>query len=116
MLPPVTIPGTIRAGLTPYREVFCREEGFDHISRYVTGLLLSPNTTLQGIYAGQIWSKETPLLELCHPWLHRVAYKQRTEIALERRYDGRRLHPPRGLTLARSSPFTGQIEAHQPQR
>jgi hypothetical protein len=60
MLPLVTIPGTIRAGLTPYREVFCREEGFDHISRYVTGLLLSPNKTLQGIYDFQIWGKETP--------------------------------------------------------
>jgi hypothetical protein len=58
MLPLVTIPGTIRAGLTPYREVFCREEGFDHISRYVTGLLLSPNKTLQGIYDCQIWGKE----------------------------------------------------------
>ena len=42
----VTIPDTIRTGLPPYREVFCREEGFDHISRYVTGLLLSPNKTL----------------------------------------------------------------------
>jgi hypothetical protein len=49
MLPLGTIPGTIRAGLTPYREVFCREEGFDHISRYVTGLRLSPNKTLPGI-------------------------------------------------------------------
>lgn len=60
MLPLVTIPGTIRAGLTPYREVLCREEGFDHISRYVTGLLLSPNKTLQGISDFQIWGKETP--------------------------------------------------------
>jgi hypothetical protein len=32
-------------GLAPYREVFCRAEGFDHLSRYVTGLLLSPNKT-----------------------------------------------------------------------
>ena len=60
MLPLVTLPGTIRAGMTPHREVFCREEGFDHISRYVTGLLLSPNKTLQGIYDFQIWGKETP--------------------------------------------------------
>jgi hypothetical protein len=60
MLPLVTIPCTIRAGLTPYREVFCREEGCDHISRYVTELLLNPKKTLQGIYDFQLWGKETP--------------------------------------------------------
>jgi len=38
-----------------YREVFCREEGFDHVSRYVSGLVLCENKTLQGIYAQQVW-------------------------------------------------------------
>ena len=42
-------------GLAPYRKSFCREAGFEHVSRYVTGLLLSPNKTLQGIYAHQVW-------------------------------------------------------------
>jgi hypothetical protein len=55
MLPIVTVPDTIRSGMVPYRDVFCREEGFDHVSRYVTGLLLSPNKTLQGIYDAQVW-------------------------------------------------------------
>jgi hypothetical protein len=55
MLPLVGVPETLRQGLAPYREVFCRAEGFDHISRYVTGLILSPNKTLQGIYDGQVW-------------------------------------------------------------
>ena len=50
MVPLVGVPETIRRGLAPYREVFCRAEGFDHGSRYVTGLLLSPNKTLQGLY------------------------------------------------------------------
>ena len=49
MLPIVGVPETIRQGLAPYRDVFCREAGFEHISRYVTGLLLSPNQTLQGL-------------------------------------------------------------------
>ena len=49
MVPLVGVPETIRCGLAPYRDVFCRAEGFDHISRYVTGLILSPNKTLQGI-------------------------------------------------------------------
>jgi hypothetical protein len=50
MVPFVGVPETIRRGLAPYREVFCRAEGFDHVSRSVTGLLLSPNKTLQGLY------------------------------------------------------------------
>ena len=50
MMPLVGVPETIRCGLAPYRDVFCRAEGFEHISRYVTGLILSPNKTLQGIY------------------------------------------------------------------
>src|SRR4029450_13350448 len=31
-----------------------RDEGFEHVSRYVTGLILSPNKTLQGIYDLQV--------------------------------------------------------------
>ena len=56
MVPLVGVPETIRRGLAPYREVFCRTEGFEHISRYVTGLILSPNKTLQGIYDLQVWA------------------------------------------------------------
>jgi hypothetical protein len=60
MVPLVGVPETIRCGLTPYRDVFCRAEGFEHISRYVTGLILSPNKTLQGIYDMQVWEPGTP--------------------------------------------------------
>ncbi len=60
MVPLVGVPETIRRGLAPYREVFCRAEGFEHISRYVTGLILSPNKTLQGIYDGQVWEPGRP--------------------------------------------------------
>lgn len=38
-----------------YREVFCREAGLSHVSRYINGLLLSTNKTLQGIYAQIVW-------------------------------------------------------------
>jgi hypothetical protein len=55
MLPLVEIPETIGRCLAPYRSVFCREAGFEHISRYVSGLILSPNKTLQGIYDLQVW-------------------------------------------------------------
>jgi hypothetical protein len=60
MMPLVGVPETIRSGLAPYRDVFCRAEGFDHISRYVTGLILSPHKTLQGIYAVQVWEPGAP--------------------------------------------------------
>jgi hypothetical protein len=60
MVPLVGVPETIRCGLAPYRDVFCRAEGFEHISRYVTGLLLSPNKTLQGIYDMQVWEPGAP--------------------------------------------------------
>jgi hypothetical protein len=60
MVPLVGVPETIRHGMAPYRAVFCRAEGFDHVSRYVTGLLLSPHKTLQGIYAGQVWEPDAP--------------------------------------------------------
>jgi hypothetical protein len=60
MMPLVGVPETIRRGLAPYRDVFCRAEGFEHISRYVTGLILSPNKTLQGIYDMQVWEPGVP--------------------------------------------------------
>jgi hypothetical protein len=56
MLPLVEIPDTIGRGLAPYRSLFCREAGFEHICRYVSGLMLSPNKTLQGIYDLQVWA------------------------------------------------------------
>src|SRR5262245_1178598 len=55
MLPLVGVPPTIAAEMKKYREVLCRDEGFDHVSRYVSGLVLSENKTLQGIYALQVW-------------------------------------------------------------
>ena len=55
MLPIVGVPETIRQGLVQYRTVFCREAGFEHVSRSVTGLILSPNKTLQGMHALQVW-------------------------------------------------------------
>jgi hypothetical protein len=58
MLPIVGVPETIRRGMAPYRAIFCRDAGFEHVSRYVTSLLLSPNKTLQGLYDVQVWASE----------------------------------------------------------
>jgi len=60
------VPATIEQGMVPYRDLFCRDEGFAHISRYVTGLILSPNKTLQGIYDLQVWDQESPSRRAMH--------------------------------------------------
>jgi hypothetical protein len=57
MLPIIGVP-EIRQGLAPYRPRFWRDEGFEHVSRSVTGLMLSPHKTLQGIYDVQVWGTE----------------------------------------------------------
>jgi hypothetical protein len=58
MLPMVAVPDTIRTGMAAYREVFCRDAGFNHVGRYITGLILNPNKTLQGIYDAQVWQDD----------------------------------------------------------
>ena len=66
MLPMVEVPETIRKGLRPYRDLFRRAEGFEHVSRYVSGLIVSPNKTLQGIYADQVWEEHKPSRRVMH--------------------------------------------------
>ena len=66
MLPMVEVPQTIRKGLRPYRDLFRREEGFEHVSRYVSGLTVSPNKTRQGIYANQVWEGKKPSRRVRH--------------------------------------------------
>ena len=51
MLPVVGVPQTVQQQMRPYRDLFRRSEGFEYVSRYSTGLLISPNKTLQGIHA-----------------------------------------------------------------
>jgi len=46
--------------------LFRRDEGFEYVSRYVTGLLVSPNKTLQGIYANQVWPEKKPSRRAMH--------------------------------------------------
>jgi hypothetical protein len=46
--------------------LFRRSEGFEYVSRYVTGLLVSPNKTLQGRYANQVWEENRPGYRAMH--------------------------------------------------
>src|SRR5512143_2369367 len=61
MFPLAGVPLLVAAWLKSYRDIFCRDAGFEHISRYLAGLLLSPNKTVQGIYAPQVWPEEQPV-------------------------------------------------------
>ncbi len=75
MLPMVEVPETIRNGMLNYRDVFCRDEGFDHVSRYVTGLVISPNKTLQGIYDLQVWDGKKPSRRAMHGAVFQAGWK-----------------------------------------
>jgi hypothetical protein len=66
MLPVVGVPKTVQRQMRPYRDLFRRSEGFEHVSRYVTGLLVSPNKTSQGIYAAQVWEGNKPGYRAMH--------------------------------------------------
>ncbi|NJL55728.1 hypothetical protein HC928_11355 [bacterium] len=55
--PLVGIVPTLQTFLAAYREVFRRESGFEPVSRYINGLLLSANKTLQGIDAQIVWTE-----------------------------------------------------------
>jgi len=57
MLPLIGIPKTVAQFLKPYRQIFRKEAGFEHISGYINGLLMSPNKTLQGIHSQIVWDK-----------------------------------------------------------
>jgi hypothetical protein len=66
MLPIIEVPETIRTGMAGFRDLFCRDEGFEHICRYVTGLITSPNKTLQGIYDLQVFDGTRPSRRAMH--------------------------------------------------
>lgn len=66
MLPVVGVPKTVQRQMRPYRDLFRRSEGFEYVSRYGTGLLVSPNKTSQGIYVSQVWEGNKPGYRAMH--------------------------------------------------
>ncbi len=97
MLPIISVPETIAKGMAKYRDLFCREEGFEHVSRYVTGLVISPNKTLQGIYDIQVWDgRDRPSRRAMHEavfengWqLEGLMKRHRAEVAKDHRGRGK---------------------------
>ena len=57
MIPLVGVPKSIAEYLEKYRELFNRQKGFETVSRFITGLILSPNKTLEGIHQEQCWEQ-----------------------------------------------------------
>ena len=126
MLPIVEVPETIRQGMAHYRDLFCREAGFDHGSRYVTGVILSPNKTLQGIYALQVWATEqapsrrarheavfeagwdAERLMPCHRAVTAPAYRGRGRAVLS--LDGTYVHHERGTKIWGVKPAWDHVE------
>jgi hypothetical protein len=60
MLAIIGVPQTLAKGRESFRKLFCRAEGFEPVCRFITGRVLSPNKTLQGIYDLQVWEGEAP--------------------------------------------------------
>src|SRR5215831_12466150 len=96
MLPITGIPTTIARGMVGFRDLFCRKEGFEHVSRYVTGLIVSPNKTLQGIYDLQVWGHDTPSRRAMHEAVFEARWdsqaliqRHRTTVAPDHRGRGR---------------------------
>src|SRR5512144_1090444 len=67
MLPLAGVPLLIAAWLKSYRDIFYRDAGFEPVSRYLAGLLLSPNKTVQGSYAHPVWPEEPPVSRRAMP-------------------------------------------------
>jgi hypothetical protein len=92
----VGVPQTVQRQMRPYRDLFRRSEGFEYVSRYVTGLLVSPNKTSQGIYAAQVWDGDGPSYRAMHEAVFEAGWdaeallpRHRKLIAPEHRNRGR---------------------------
>jgi ElaB/YqjD/DUF883 family membrane-anchored ribosome-binding protein len=86
----------VQQQMRPYRDLFRRSEGFEYVSRYVTGLLVSPNKTLQGIHATQVWEENKPGYRAMHEAVFEAGWdaeellpRHRRLIAPEHRHRGR---------------------------
>ncbi len=87
MLPILSVPSTVSETLSDFRSVFCRDEGFDYINRYITGLLVNPNKTLQGIFDLQVWvdREKAPSRRSMHESIFETNWSSDTFIQTHRR-------------------------------
>ncbi len=57
MLPLAGIPESVADFMSEFREFFKRERGFEIVERYIAGLILSGNKTLEGIHSQLLWQE-----------------------------------------------------------
>src|SRR5919106_1225194 len=98
MLPITCVPQAIAKGMESFRKIFCRAEGFEHVCRFITGLIISPNKTLQGIYDAQVWEGEAPSRRALHEAVFEAGWdsgafieQHRAEVAQAYRGRGRQV-------------------------
>jgi hypothetical protein len=84
MLPLTGIPATIARGMVGFRDLFCRKEGFEHVSRYVTGLIVSAKKTWQGSYDLQVWGHAPPSRRAMHEAVFEAGWDSQTLIQRHR--------------------------------
>ena len=96
MLPITGVPETIARGMAGFRDLFCRGQGFEHVRRDVTGLILSANKTLQGISELQVWDRHQPSRRAMHEAVFEAGWdsqaliwQHRTQVARDHRGRGR---------------------------
>jgi hypothetical protein len=94
MWPLVGIPQAIAQGMAAYRSVFCREAGFEPVSRYGSGLRLSANKTWQGMHRQWVFPSGAAVSRQVMP-----------EAVFEARWDRERLLAPPRATV--SQPHQG---------
>lgn len=115
MLPVIEVPELIKNEMKKYRDIFCGDKGFEHVSRYVTGLLISPNKASQGIYDIQVWADgEKPSYRAMHESIFErewrcedLMFRHRMEVSQDHRGKGREIisldwtfsHHDRGLNI-----------------
>ena len=62
MLPVVGVPKTVQQQMRPYRDLFQRSEGFEHVSRYVTWVAGQSEQDFSGnLCHASVGREETPL-------------------------------------------------------
>jgi hypothetical protein len=71
----------MRKGLRPYRDVFRRAKGGTYVSRDVTGLSVSPHTTLPGIDAEQVGEAQKPTRRARHEAVWEAGRRSRQPLA-----------------------------------
>jgi len=106
MRPITGVPETLARGMAGFRDLCCRAEGCEHVSRSVTGLILSPNQTRQGSDDLHVWEHRTPSRRALHEAVveagwdsHAVLQRHRMPVARAHQGRGREVMS-RDWTLA----------------